>query len=227
MVVKIKELPIEERPFEKLINNGVSTLSNEELLAILIHTGTIKYSAKELASILLKEFNSISDLKNTNYKILTSIKGIGMKKSCILLAAIELGKRINNYVPSIINKKLNSSNIVYEYYKNLLKDTKQEYFYCVYLDNSKRIVHEKLLFIGTINYSVVHPREIFKEAYSYSASAIICVHNHPSNNLVPSMEDINITKTLVNVGNILGVKVIDHLIIGSNNYYSFLENGDI
>jgi len=227
VVVRIKELPIEERPFEKLINNGVSTLSNEELLAILIHTGTSKYSAKEVASILLKKFNSISELKNTNYKVLTSIKGIGMKKSCILLAAIELGKRINNYVPSIINKKLNSTNIVYEYYKSILSDTKQEYFYCVYLDNSKRIVHEKLLFIGTINYSVVHPREIFKEAYSYSASAIICVHNHPSNNLVPSIEDINITKTLVNVGNILGVKVIDHLIIGSNNYYSFLENGDI
>ena len=88
-------------------------------------------------------------------------------------------------------------------------------------------MHEKLLFIGTINYSVVHPREIFKEAYYYSASAIICVHNHPSNNLVPSVEDINITKTLVNVGNILGIKVIDHLIIGNNNYYSFLENGDI
>ena len=164
MVVRIKELPIEERPFEKLINNGVSTLTNEELLAILIHTGTSKYSAKEVASILLKQFNSISDLKNTNYKILTSIKGI---------------------------------------------------------------VHEKLLFIGTINYSVVHPREIFKEAYYYSASGIICVHNHPSNNLVPSSEDINITKALISVGNILGIKVIDHLIIGSNNYYSFLENGDI
>lgn len=227
MVVRIKELPIEERPFEKLINNGVSTLTNEELLAILIHTGTSKYSAKEVASILLKQFNSISDLKNTNYKILTSIKGIGMKKSCILLAAIELGKRINNYVPSIINKKLNKTSIVYEYYRNILSDTKQEHFYCVYLDNSKRIVHEKLLFIGTINYSVVHPREIFKEAYYYSASGIICVHNHPSNNLVPSSEDINITKALISVGNILGIKVIDHLIIGSNNYYSFLENGDI
>lgn len=227
MVVRIKELPKEERPFEKLINNGVSTLTNEELLAILIHTGTSKYSAKEVASILLKNFTNISDLKNINYKILTSIKGIGMKKSCVLLAAIELGKRINNYVPSIINKKLNSTTIVYEYYKNILSDTKQEHFYCVYLDNSKKIVHEKLLFIGTINYSVVHPREIFKEAYYYSASAIICVHNHPSNNLVPSNEDIKITKTLISVGNILGIKVIDHLIIGSNNYYSFLENGDI
>ena len=227
MVVRIKELPIEERPFEKLINNGVSTLSNEELLAILIHTGTSNYSAKEVASILLKEFNSISELKNTNYKVLTSIKGIGTKKSCILLAAIELGKRINNYVPSIINKKLNSTNIVYEYYKNLLSDTKQEYFYCVYLDNSKRIVHEKLLFIGTINYSVVHPREIFKEAYYYSASSLICVHNHPSNNLCPSEEDIKLTKNLISVGNLLGIKVIDHLIIGKDNYYSFLENNII
>lgn len=227
MVVKIKNLPVDERPYEKLINSGASSLSNEELLAILIKSGTKDYSAKEVASILLEKFNNITDLKNINYKILTDIKGIGIKKSCVIMAAIELGMRINNYIPSIINKKLNSTILVFEYYKNKLIDCKQEHFYCVYLDNSKKIVHEKLLFIGTINYSVVHPREIFKEAYYYSASSIICVHNHPSNNLVPSNEDIRITKNLCTVGEILGIKLLDHLIIGSNNYYSFLENGDI
>lgn len=227
MVTKIKELPIDERPYEKLINIGASKLTNEELLAILIKSGTKNYSAKEIASIILSELNNISDLKNINYKILTNIKGIGIKKSCVLLAAIELGKRINNYTSSIINRKLNSSAIVFEYYKNLLGNTKQEHFYCIYLDNSKRIIYEKLLFIGTVNYSVVHPREVFKEAYYYSASAIICVHNHPSNNLFPSQEDLALTKNLIEVGKILGIKVIDHLIIGKDNYYSFLENGDI
>lgn len=166
-------------------------------------------------------------MNNISYKELIQISGIGIKKSCVLLAAIELGKRVNGYTPSIISKKLNSSQIVFEYYRNLLKDTKQEHFYCVYLDNSKNIIYEKLLFLGTLNYSVVHPREIFKEAYRYSASAIICVHNHPSNNLFPSSEDIKITRNIKEVGELLGIKVLDHIIVGKNSYYSFLENGDI
>lgn len=227
MVVKIKDLPKEERPYEKLINNGVDSLSNDELLSILIKSGTNKYSAKELANIILKSINNINDLNNISYKVLTNIKGIGIKKSCVLLAAIELGKRINNYTNSIVSVKLNSSTIVYEYYKKKLMNYKQEHFYCVYLDNSKKIISEKLLFIGTINYSVVHPREIFKEAYYNSASAIICVHNHPSNNILPSNEDIKITHNIKRIGELLGIKLVDHIIVGSNNYYSFLENGDI
>lgn len=227
MVVKIKDLPIEERPYEKLINSGVDNLTNEELLSILIKSGTSKYSAKELASIILKKINNIGEFNDISYKTLTNIEGIGIKKSCVLLAAIELGKRINNYTSSIVNEKFNSSTKVFEYYKNKLINCKQEHFYCVYLDNSKKIIHEKLLFVGTINYSVVHPREIFKEAYLYSASSIICVHNHPSNNIFPSKEDIIITKNMIEIGKLLGIKIVDHLIIGKNNYYSFLENGDI
>ncbi len=227
MVVKIKELPIDERPYEKLIGFGTEKLTIDELLAILIKSGTNEYSAKELASMVLKQVNNVGDLNNISYKTLIGIKGIGMKKSCVILAAIELGKRINNYTSSIINRKFNSSKIVYDYYNKILRDTKQEHFYCVYLDNSKRIVFEKLLFIGTVNYSIVHPREIFKEAYYYSASAIICVHNHPSNNILPSKEDIRLTNNLIEVGKLLGINVVDHLIIGKNNYYSFLENGDI
>ena len=225
--MKIKDLPILERPYEKLINYGAQSLTNEELIAILIRSGTNQYSAKELASIILMKLNNIGDLNNFNYTSLINIKGIGIKKSCGLLAAIELGKRINNYTPSIVKKKLNSSRLVYDYYRHILADKKQEYFYCVYLDNSKKIVFEKLLFIGTTNYSVVHPREIFKEAYCYSASAIICVHNHPSNNILPSKEDFALTKNLVEIGSLLGIKILDHIIIGRDNYYSFLENKDI
>jgi len=147
MVVKIKDLPEEERPYEKLINKGPDQLSNEELLAILIKSGTNNLSAKELATIILSNINNIAELNNINYKFLTNIKGIGLKKSCVILAAIELGKRINNYSSNIINKKMTSSTIVYEYYRKILIDKKQEHFYCVYLDNSKKIVFEKLLFI--------------------------------------------------------------------------------
>lgn len=227
MSVKIKELPVEERPYEKLINNGASTLTNEELIAILLKSGTSNYSAKDLASIILKSINNIGELNNINYIKLNKIKGIGNKKSCVLLAAIELGKRINNYLPTIINRKLNETSLVYEYYKDKIGLEKQEHFYCIYLDNSKKIIHEKLLFIGTINYSLVHPREIFKEAYLYSSTAIICVHNHPSGNVLPSEEDLNITKKLVSVGKILGIKILDHVIISQEKYYSFFENSDI
>ena len=227
MVVKIKDLPIDERPYEKLIGFWSERLTSDELLAILIRSGTNEYSAKELANMVLREVNNIGDLNSISYKTLINIKGIGMKKSCVILAAIELGKRINNYTSSIINRKFNSAKLVYDYYNKILRNTKQEHFYCVYLDNSKKIVFEKLLFIGTVNYSIVHPREIFKEAYYYSASAIICVHNHPSNNILPSKEDIRLTNNLIEVGKLLGISVIDHLIIGNNNYYSFLENGDI
>ena len=117
--------------------------------------------------------------------------------------------------------------MVYKYYKDKLGEKKQEYFYAVYLDNRKKIMGDKLLFIGTINYSLVHPREIFKEAYLLGASAIICVHNHPGGNPIPSTQDFDITKTLIEASKILGIKLLDHIIVCKKNYYSFLENGDI
>ena len=223
MAVRIKEIPVLDRPCERLINEGVNALSNEELIAIIFKTGTKNLSAKELALNVLKELNDITSLNEVNYNYLIKIRGIGMMKACSLLAAIELGKRINTKVLSLNGISFTSSNIVFEYFKNKLQDKKQEYFYCVYLDNAKKIIKEKLLFIGTINYSIVHPREVFKEAYMLSASAIICVHNHPSNNLKPSRDDIEITKSLKEIGNILDIKVLDHIIIVSNNYVSFLE----
>lgn len=224
MTIKIKEIPILDRPCERLICDGSEALSNEELLAIIFKTGTKNMSAKELALKVLKEVNSIANLNELNYSYLTKIKGIGMMKACTLLAAIELGKRINSKITSLNNLVFTNADIVFNYFKNKLSDKKQEYFYCVYLDNAKKIIKEKLLFIGTINYSIVHPREVFKEAYMLSASAIICIHNHPSNNLKPSRDDIEITKKLIEIGTILDIKVLDHLIIGHDSYFSFLEN---
>lgn len=226
MVVKIKDLPKNERPYERLVKLGANYLSNEELIAILLKSGTKNYSSKELASIILSKMDNISELKDLSYEQLKGIKGIGMSKACILLASIELGRRMEE--PTNIQKQtFNSSNLVYQYYKNKIGRKKQEYFYCVYLDNRKKLIRDKLLFIGTVNYSVVHPREVFKEAYLLSASAIICVHNHPANYLFPSKEDIEITKRLKEVGLIVGIPIIDHVIVGKSNYYSFLENGDI
>ena len=227
MGVKIKDIPINDRPMERLINNGVESLSNEELLAIILKSGTKGISSKELSSLILSKINSIKKLNDINYEFLSNIKGIGMSKACNLLAAIELGKRINREVDTIKNVKLTSADLVYKYYKEKLGDKKQEYFYAVYLDNSKKIIGDKLLFIGTVNYSLVHPREIFKEAYLLGASAIICIHNHPGGNPLPSKQDYDITNTIIEASKILGIKLLDHIIICKNNYYSFLENDDI
>ena len=227
MGVKIKDIPKEDRPCERLIEKGVETLSNEELLAIIFKTGTKGNSAKDLGSELLGKIENVKKLNDINLEFLKSFKGVGISKACNLLAAIELGKRINREVDSIKNIKLTSADIVYKYYKEKIGDKKQEYFYAVYLDTGKKVIDDKLLFIGTVNYSLVHPREIFKEAYLLGASAIICVHNHPGGNPLPSKQDYEITNNLIEASKILGIKLLDHIIICKNNYYSFLENNDI
>lgn len=223
-MTKIKDLPVLDRPIERLINNGVESLSNEELLAILLKTGTKERSVKELALELLKELNDIHSLKDINIEKITKIKGIGKIKAATLISAIELGNRINRKIDSINNIKITNSKIVFDYFKEIIGDKTQEYFYCIYLDNSKKVIKNKMLFLGTLNYSTVHPREIFKEAYLSGASSIICIHNHPSGNIKPSREDIELTNNLIKVGMLLGIKIDDHIIIGKNDYFSLFEN---
>lgn len=226
-MISIKDIPINERPRERLINEGVEKLNNEELLAIILKTGTKDISVKQLANNILNKIDSISDLKDINFKTLKNIKGIKTAKACEVLASIELGKRINKKYSSINQVKITGSDSIYNYYKEIFIDVKQEHFYCVYLDTSNHIIKDKLLFVGTINQSLVHPREVFKEAYLLSASSIICVHNHPSGNVTPSNNDIILTKQLKDVGITLGIRVLDHIIIGMDKYFSFLDNGII
>lgn len=169
--------------------------------------------------------DKINDLKDINLESLLKIKGIGKVKACELLASIELGKRINIEFDNINKIKIVNAESVFNYYKNILKDKKQEYFYCIYLDTKNNIIKDKMLFKGTINESLVHPREVFKEAYLLSASSIICIHNHPSGNTNPSKNDEMLTKQLKKCGELLGIKVLDHIIISNNSYFSFLEKG--
>ena len=226
MNLKIKEIPQDERPRERLLCYGVEQLSNEELLAILLKTGTRDMSAKVLASYLLKEIGNISELQHTSYQVLAQMKGIGRAKACTLLAAVELGKRVLQK-KSILYQKFTDAYQVASYYQDKIGHFKQEYFICIYLDVSKKLIHEKVLFIGTLNRSLVHPREVFKEAYQVSASSIICVHNHPSGEVLPSKEDVLFTSQLVKVGKMLGIEIVDHIIIGEDKYYSFFENNRI
>ena len=227
MAVKIKDMSLLDRPRERLIKYGSKSLSDSEILAILIGSGNNKNSAKDLASIILNKCDGVNNLDKIDYNFLTKIDGIKETKACNILAAIELSRRINNKVRDLNGIKLTNVELVFNYYKDILKDETQECFYCVYLDVTKKVIKDKLLFKGTLNYSLVHPREVFKEAFLLNATAIICVHNHPSGNIEPSRQDIEITNNLVELGLIHGIKVLDHVIISDNSYYSFLENNKI
>ena len=222
---KIKNLPEDERPRERMKKVGVENLSDSELLAIILKTGTKEKSVSLLAIDILNRF-SLNDLKNISINSLLNIKGIGEVKAIELIAAIELGKRIclekNNKYERLDNPKK-----IFEKTRYLFHDLKQEYFYCLYFNTKQELIGDKLLFKGTINKSVTHPREIFKEAYRLSSSSIICIHNHPSNDITPSEEDIRFTDNIIKLGNIQGIPILDHIIVGNDSYYSFYEHSKI
>ena len=222
--ILVKDIPILDRPRERLLKYGVINLSNEELLSIVLKNGTKNESVMSLSYNILKSINNITNLKDISINKLTKINGIGEVKAITLIAAIELGRRVYQEQNNI-KVLLNDSKLIYNLLHDELYDKKQEYFIVLYLDNKKYLIEKKILFIGTINYSTVHPREVFKYAYLYSSSSIIIVHNHPSGDVLPSKNDINLTKTLIEIGKINNIPIIDHIIIGNNNYYSFYLEG--
>lgn len=221
--IMMKEIIKMERPRERLISVGVNNISNEDLLSIIIKTGTKNQSVKTLSLKILNEFKGIEGLKNITISNLSKIKGIGIVKAVEIIAAIELGKRVY-YNKNIEEIDFSNTRKVYEYFKNILINEQQENFYAVYLNTKNKVISYKLLFKGTINKSCVHPREIFKLAFLESAYSIIVLHNHPSGEVTPSKEDIEVTTSLIKIGKLVGIPVLDHIIIGKNNYYSFYEN---
>ncbi len=220
--MKIKEMLKHDRPREKLIKYGVDKLTNEELLSIILKTGIKDKSVKELSKEIMEKVSNISNLKECSINYLLDIKGIGITKACEILSAIELGKRI--YLFNEAKFKLTSPKEVYDYIRYYITDLKQEYFYCIYLNNKNEVIERRLLFMGTVNRSIVHPREVFKFAYLSSASGIICVHNHPSGDVIPSREDIDLTKGLIEIGRIQAIPILDHIIVSKDKYYSMQES---
>lgn len=223
--IRIKDIPKQDRPIERLFEKGASSLGNEELLAILLKTGTHNVSVKDLALKILNRAGGIRELSKMNIDNFYQIEGMGPSKTATMMALVELASRMNQVSTSILYKKANCAELIFSYYKQKVEGKMQEYFYAIYLDSKKRIIHEKLLFMGTLNYSLVHPREIFKEAFMVSASSIICIHNHPSGCIVPSDQDQILTENLCSIGKLIGIPINDHIIIGKNTYYSFYEQG--
>ena len=175
-----------------------------------------------LATKILSKFKNISELRNANISNLTTIKGMGKIKSIELIAAIELGKRVYETVPNIY-KKYENVNKIYEGFKDLIKDEKQENFYALYFDTKQNLIDYKLLFKGTLNVTTVHPRDIFKEAFLLNAASFIIIHNHPSGDPLPSKPDVDLTNQINTISKIMGINFLDHIIIGQDKYFSFYE----
>ncbi len=222
---KIKELPEKERPRERLKEVGVENLTDKELLSIILKNGTKNKNVNEISLELLKNYQ-LSELKELPWNDLKKIKGIGEVKAMELVASIELGKRVLLRDEKKL-KKMENAKTIWLATKYLFIGKKQEYFYCLYFNTKQELIKKKLIYIGTINSATTHTREIFKEAYILSASSIICLHNHPSNDITPSKADIIFTNHLMKTGQIQGIPVVDHIIIGEKSYFSFYDNQDI
>ena len=220
----IKEMNVAERPRERLLNVGSENLTNEELLAIILKTGRRGQSAKDLAIELIEKLGGMENFKNLKFNNLREFKGLGKVKKIELLATLELGKRIFLESPFKEKKQYTKPDFIYQDNKYLFYGLKQEYFYVFYLDTKKNLIERKVLFMGTINKSLVHPREIFKSAYLLSASSFICMHNHPTGDVIPSHADIELTNTLMEIGKLGGVELLDHIIVSDKEYFSFYEN---
>lgn len=224
MNTKISEMNYDEKPREKLISKGPKYLSNAELLAILIRTGDKKNNAISLSSqILKKSLNGIRGLEDLSIDELCKIKGVGTSKASIIKAALELGSRISRYVPE--NYKISNPWDVYIFYMEEMRYLKKEIFKVVLLNTKNEIICDVDVSVGSLNSSIVHPREVFVEAIKRSANSIILMHNHPSGNPEPSKEDFGVTKRLKECGEMIGIVVLDHIIIGEGVYYSMKEEG--
>jgi DNA repair protein RadC len=219
----IKEMPSDERPREKLMTYGVNLLSNPELLAILIGSGTKDSSAVMLANKLLSlDHSGILFLADCIPEELTHVRGIGIAKACQLVSAMELGKRIA-VKPKDKKVNVNSPKEVAALFMEEMRYLRKEFFQVLMLNTKNEIIMVDNVSIGNLNSAVVHPREVFSRAIKKSASSIILVHNHPSGNPQPSREDIDLTGRLMESGKILGIEVLDHIIIGDGIFISLKE----
>ncbi len=218
----LREMPKDDRPRERLLREGPQALSTEELMAILLRTGRHDVSVMEMAKDILYHLEHVDDLKRISAFELMKIEGIKEAKACTIIAAIELGKRLS-IVKHESKIQIRSSMDVYHELARSLSHLEQEHFIVLYLNTKSEVITKETIFMGTINQTLIHPREIFKNAIRLAAHAILCVHNHPTGDSTPSKADVIATKKIMEAAAIMGIDVIDHLIIGRGEFYSIGE----
>jgi len=224
--ISIKNWAEDDKPREKLAANGRETLSNAELLGILLGNGTRNKSAVDLARDILKLANNdISKLAQLSIKDLCSVSGIGPAKAITIIAAIELGGRRKKSMT--VTEFIKSSNDAYSFFEHMLQDKQYEEFWVLFLKQNNQIIKPYKVSEGGVTGTVADPKRIYKAALENNAANIILCHNHPSDNLTPSLQDIKITEKLVNAGKQLDIAVLDHIIVASSGYYSFADEGKI
>ncbi len=220
----IKEIPLNDRPREKMAANGAAVLTDAELIAILLRTGTAEKSAIDIASEMTADGGLYKRLAGiTRLNELTNIKGLGQAKAATVLAALEIGRRIASANP-IEKIHLSCPQDVADFLMPRLRYAAKEQFVVILLNNKNKVIGTEVVSEGSLSSSIVHPREVFAPAILHHAAAIMVAHNHPSGDPKPSTEDEEVTRQLLRSGKVLGIPMIDHVIIGDGNYYSFLEN---
>lgn len=223
--MSIKQVPQNLRPREKAIAYGYKYLSDVEIIAIILRTGSKKYNALGLAQFILDKFGGLNGLRNSNFEDLVDIHGVGQAKATEILCVIELSNRI---LKARIRELqyINNPSSIFSLYQKRFESVMQEHFIIICLNAKNGIIDEKTIFIGSLSQSIVHPREVFKFIISCSASSFICLHNHPSGDPRPSDNDIEVTKNLIKIANLFGIPLLDHIIVG-DSYFSFKENNII
>jgi len=217
----IHDLPAEERPRERLVEFGEQALSAQELLQLILGRGIAGESVAVTAQKLLAQFGNFQKLSEASIEELSSIKGIGLAKAAQIKATFEIGRRVSTQTLPYKSKELTDPKKVYQLIKSRLKDYHKEHFYIIALDSRNHSIME--VSIGSLNASIVHPREVFAEAIKNNAASVIFAHNHPSGDPEPSEGDLMVTKRLVDAGKILEIEVVDHIIVTKDSFLSFKE----
>lgn len=220
----VKDWPDEERPRERLLKQGVEYLTDAELLGIILFNGYQGKTSVDIAKELLLESGGLRKLDSLSYPEMSSVKGIGLAKFAQIKAALEIGKRFLRETNSPKKKIHNALDLV-NYYGPCMRDLKKEKFKVIMLDVKNKIIKDIDISVGSLTESIVHPREVLKEIIKESAASVIFLHNHPSGESNPSKNDMDITERLVGACELVGVKVLDHIILGEDNYFSFAQEG--
>ena len=221
----IHDLPVSERPRERLQRLGVEALSAQEILALILGRGIAGESVMVTAQRLLRQFGSLKGIAGASLEELAQVKGIGIAKASQIKAAVELASRVEGYSETVDKPLVRTPDDVAGLVQGRLKGKKKEYFLALLLDTRNQLIRVAEISVGSLDSSIVHPREVFKEAISASAASVIFVHNHPSGDTEASEDDIMLTKRLAEAGELVGIDVLDHIIIGGRSYVSMKREG--